>query len=368
MILDAAAVALEPALAALRMGAPLSAAAVSRLREPAQKHGIWLLLAHHAMASGTHDAASRQVLSQALRDAAARDALQRAAHRSVVEAFASAGVECLVLKGAHLAGVLYASPHLRPYSDLDLLVSPLTRARAWEVLTATGYSQELLVTRDAVLAEMAFTRTESGVHHFVDLHWRALSPLPFQHLLPFDDVWHRSQPIPALGEQARGLGDSDALLHVVAHLAAHHGTAPRLIWLADLDRLARRLDAERWMKFTAAACHGGLAAVTLEVIRTASRLFGTPVPDSVMRTLAAAAPGAPIGLAFLEPRSKAGRMWIELRALTRWRERIRLVAQHLVPDRRYMEQRYGVRGAGLVRAYAHRATTGAWHWLKRPDI
>jgi hypothetical protein len=320
------------------------------------------------MASGTPDAASRQILNQALRDAVARDALQRAAHRRVVEALASAGVECLVLKGPHLAGILYPSPHLRPCSDLDLLVSPATRARAWEVLSATGYAPEVLVTRDAVLAEMAFTRAESGVRHFVDLHWRALSPLPFRHLLPFDDAWRRSQPIPALGEHARGLGDPDALLHVVAHLAAHHGTAPRLIWLADLDRLARRLDEERWMTFTGAVCAGGLAAVTLEVIRTASRWFGTSVPESVMRTLAAAAPGSPIGPAFLDARSKAGRMWIELRALPRWRERVRLVSQHLVPDRRYMEQRYGVRGAGLIGAYAHRATTGAWHWFKRPDL
>jgi hypothetical protein len=366
MILDAAAATLEPAVAALCAGAPLSASSVCHLREPAEAHGLWLLLAQHAAADETCDSGTRQMLHQSLRDAAARDALQQAAHRHVIQALASAGIATIVLKGAHLGVALYEPSHLRPYSDLDLLVAPAVRGRARRTLVALGYQPGVLVERDAILAQMTFRRPVSGWGHVVDLHWHALSPLPFRHLLPFDEAWRRSRRIPELGEHARGLNLPDALLHAVAHLAAHHAAAPRLIWLADVDRLARRFGETEWMDFNAAVAAGGLAAVALDLINTATRFFATPVPESARHVLAAAALRSPLGTAFLEPRSKAGRLWLELRALRPWRDRLRLVVQHLVPDRRYMLERYGARGLGLVCAYVRRAASGARPWLRRP--
>jgi hypothetical protein len=367
MIVDAAALRIEPALAAVRKG-ELSSDLALEVREAAEAHGVWLPLAHQALGRGGREGPAAHVLWRALREAAARDALQQAEGRRVIRGMASAGVDALILKGAHLSTVLYQPSHLRPRADLDLLVSPAEQARGREALTALGYQPAVLVQREAVFAQLAFERLEAGVRHVVDLHWRALNPHPFRGLLPFEAIRRRRVAVPALGPEAWGLCGPDALLHAVAHLAAHHGRAPRLMWVADVDRLARRLCESEWRAFTEQACAAGLAGVGLAVFRVATRFFATAVPREVEAALRAAAPNGRLSEAFLEPRSQAALLWLELRALRRWRDRGTLVVQHLVPDRRYMRERYGVQGGWLVWAYARRAAGGARQWLKGPEV
>jgi hypothetical protein len=52
----------------------------------------------------------------------------------ILEAFEAAGVESLLLKGPAMARLLYPDGHLRPYSDVDLLVPPSQLACAEDCL------------------------------------------------------------------------------------------------------------------------------------------------------------------------------------------------------------------------------------------
>lgn len=64
--------------------------------------------------------------------------LDRAAAKAV-QTLGSAGVPSILLKGAAIANWLYADGSVRPYSDIDLLVSPADFDRAQVVLAELGY-------------------------------------------------------------------------------------------------------------------------------------------------------------------------------------------------------------------------------------
>ncbi len=105
------------------------------------------------------------------------------------------------------------------------------------------------------------------------------------------------------------------LLHACAHLALHHSRDLRLIWLVDLDRLARSgLD---WGRVVALAEQWGLGHAAIVALSAAQRWLGTPLPSSVSDALAEL-PEDPVGRSMwgLGDEKLPGRWW--RRALATW--------------------------------------------------
>jgi hypothetical protein len=358
---------LSAVLAASRSGT-LAPEALAAVRDIAEWHGILTLLAFGAARSQPGSEAARGWLAACQRDAMAADASRQPGERCAIEALAARGVRSLVLKGAHLAHAVYPSPHLRPRHDLDILVSEEEKDFAAAALVAAGHRIVPHVRGDLILAQMHFERvSESGIRHAIDLHWRAINPQPFRTLLPFEEALARAQPIPGLGPAARGLSFDDALVLACAHLVAHHAAGVRLIWLYDVDQIARRLDAHLWHRFAERALEGRVGTIARQVLRRSAALFGTQVPADVEQALSSGQAGERLTSAYLEPRSRAGLLLLDLRALDSWANRFRYVKQHAWPDREYMRERYGTGGAGMLWAYLRRAVSGASAWLTRPE-
>ena len=91
------------------------------LRERAEYHGVWPLVAGGA---------------GALRDVAAVELLRKRELLEVLRALDDAGVAPLLLKGAALAYSIYPSPVLRPRADTDLLIPDDDRERLEQALLA----------------------------------------------------------------------------------------------------------------------------------------------------------------------------------------------------------------------------------------
>jgi hypothetical protein len=60
----------------------------------------------------------------------------------------------------------------------------------------------------------------------------------------------------------------------------------RMIWLADIDRLARRLDEAAWDELVALCEAKGLAGVVSDGLTSARHLFATPLPAEALERLA----------------------------------------------------------------------------------
>lgn len=137
----------------------------------------------------------------------------------VASAFASEGIETLVLKGPVLAKWLYPG-EVRPYGDSDLMVAPEERAHAVSVLERLGFVEHCPWMPSPACLDPGgtpFSRPDGGM---VDLHCQlqGLDGDP-------DVIWGRF--VASAGRQVIGgvelrvPGRDAVLLHVVLHAAQH---------------------------------------------------------------------------------------------------------------------------------------------------
>jgi hypothetical protein len=140
----------------------------------------------------------------------------------------------------------------------------------------------------------------------------------------------------------------------------HHRNYQRLIWLCDIDRLARLMSPEALHRFATVAVNRGIAHICLRQLETAIERLATPLPDDMIALLARSA-GEP-SAAYLRP----GRRWhheliSNLQSLTRWRDRARLLREVVLPSPQYMLDIYHLgptMRAVLPVLYLHRSLSG----------
>jgi hypothetical protein len=300
-----------------------------------------------------------------LREHARADAIRLAALDAelgrVLEALSRDAITPLLLKGAHLAYAVYPRPWLRPRTDTDLLIGAADRDRVADALSGCGYVPAVHVRGRLILGQCHFARIDrSGIASYLDVHWRVGAPLLIDRVLPSRLFFETATALPALGPHARVPDLPLALLLACLHLAAHHRSNPRLVWLYDLRLLADALDEEKRRAFVALARRAECCAIAAHALDASRRLFDSVALHDLAARLSAQPPRREASAALLRVNRPAGALWIDLRAAG-WRDRALLLREHLLPDREYMSTRSGP----LPLAYAVRAATGARRWLRR---
>jgi hypothetical protein len=340
----------------------LQTLAADRIRDDARAHGV-LPLVLEQLAASHLEPLRRSLGADATGEVMADMARERELCR-IVEAFDRAGVRVLLIKGAALAYSLYSRPDLRPRIDTDLLIDGVDRQRAHDVLVEERYEPDIHVAGELVSKQATYVRQQDGrVVHVVDLHWAIVNPHAFADTLTFTELASASVPIPTLGSAARGLSDVHALLLACVHRSAHHAGSDRLIHL-----LASRLDASHWETFDALARDRAVVTVCRHSLDETTRRFATRVPERVLADVAM--PSAPARheptAAFVSQRGSLHVLRSDLRALSGWRARLRLLREHLFPSADYMTRVYAPASvAPLPWLYARRVWRGARKWLAR---
>ena len=300
----------------------------------------------------------------------AADLLRERELRRALDALAARRVKAVVFKGAALAYTHYARPDLRPRDDSDLLVRPEVRETAHHTLVGLGYRPPQHVTGALVSYQAIYEKSLDGVAvHTVDLHWRVANPQVFADVLSFDELDAASQAIPALGSSARGPSSPHALFLACVHRVAHHRDEKLLMWIFDIHLIASRLTKAEWMTFLDLADRRRVMAICRQGLSLAVEQFGTEVPPGVMADtrMSAAGDGREPSEAFLSrDRAQFATFVSDLRSLPSWRDRGRLIREHLCPPSAYMRQVYAPSSrAPLPALYVWRAVRGAWRWLAR---
>lgn len=334
----------------------------------ADAHGVLPLLADAAAAACW----DRELLT-AMRPAVAAETalamLREGELRRVLAALAAAGVAPLLLKGAHLAYTIYSTPDRRPRLDTDLLIRESDRDGLRRCLAAVGYAPVPHVTGEVAFTQFQYRRIDaSGAGHTLDIHWRIAIPKVFADRLTYDELMRDAVAVPGLGPHARAPSPPLALVVACLHRTAHHGTAPRLLWLYDIHLLSAELCGGDWDLVVDRARSCGIAPVVSAGLEHATARLGTPVPPSVLDRLRAAASTTERDvLVFLEGTPPMIRVAMsDWRRIQGARARVRFIQEHLFPPAGYMRHRYGVSSRlALPFLYAHRAVTGAAKWLKR---
>lgn len=308
---------------------------------------------------------------QATCGAAAVEAIRSRELVQTLGALADAGICPLLMKGTALAYTVYPAPHLRPRLDTDILVRRQEAPAVAEVLRSRGYTRSSQVAGQLVSHQESFEkRAAGGLTHTVDVHWKVSNPQVFADLLSYDELVRESVAVPLLGPAARALGPRHALFMACVHRVAHHQDSERMIWLYDIDLMVRAAGRETLERFVTLARETRTRAVCYRGLTRAAECFGASVPGFVIEPLRvrpdeAAEPTAD----FMESTMhKVDVLRSDLQHLPHWRDRRRLLLEHLFPAASYMRQRYdGASQTILPALYVHRLVTGAWKWLRRAD-
>ena len=356
--------ALETLAAALRGEPPATDLVVSdHLVDVAEAHGVEALLARAPAASSASPAVASR-LKAMLAGYEALSVVRDQELARVLAHLASGGVSPIVIKGAHLAHTLYASPALRPREDTDLVIAEDEQDATASLLEPVGYRRRVHVRGVLILGQCHFHRTDDlGIVHALDVHWRLAAPLVFRRVLPVAALRMSRVPIPALGAHAWGPSRPHALLIACVHLVAHHCDDPVLMWLYDIARLAETFDDRDAVTFLETAAAAGISAVCASALDRARRYFDGPALTSLaVRVHAQRIDRAEPSARLLTAARPIDEMWLDLRTSEGWRERMALLREHLWPDAEYMRATSAATG-WLPLAYARRALRGVRRWM-----
>jgi hypothetical protein len=259
----------------------VAAADVAALIGAARQHGLEAWLAACAPAL---DGPWAELAAQRPRFLAAR-ARTLAEARSLGRRLDGAGCPWAVLKGLAISQTAYPRPDLRHGVDLDVLVPPARFEDVVDDLVGAGY--QMVDVNWPLLAEHFPSelrlRAPNGI--LIDLHWHLLNGPDNRRTFRFDtnELLERSVPLDPGG--LRVLRPADQLVHTALHATLAGGD--RLLWLVDLDRLARRTGPD-WDEVIAAAAASRAGLPVAVAFRRARLVLGTPIPEAGLRRLAGA--------------------------------------------------------------------------------
>ena len=339
------------------------------LVDAAVQHGVAALV-HRALTDagtlGELDEADRAVaerLRQLARESVLIDAVQSRDLAEVMTAFAQAGVRPLLFKGAALAATHYAAPGLRPRGDADLLVLPGDINAACRVLEGLGFRRLPRPTGVHVTHQARYVGSRGPIEIAYDVHWRLADPQAFAEVLSYAELEEEAVAEPQSG--GRRLGDVHALLVACIHRVAHHYDTDSLIFLYDVDRIARGLNAGEWERFTTLAETRRVRAVCARGLDLAVEMFETPVPFDVRHRLAMAGEPEPTASYLASRLRRVDILRSDLRELPTWGTRAALIREHLFPSRDYMVATVGPPKSSFSAIfYLRRIARGARGWFR----
>jgi hypothetical protein len=214
----------------------------------------------------------------------------------LADAFATATVPAVVLKGAALAFTLYTDPAWRSLGDIDLLVHGDQVDTALQVLGRLGY-----VPPSGSLAEYVAARLAAGDARLlrrtsevpllrkdrlstqVDLHWGLNGRALLRRGMDVGWFWDHTSLVPMGRREVRILDDDAQLLHLCAHMFQHG--VPRLRWTYDIALLLARRSLA-WEEVLAGAARNGLGLALQSSLAAVAVIWGVEPPASVQKLLA----------------------------------------------------------------------------------
>ena len=340
------------------------------LRNAASAQGVLPLIAAVLRRTGAGTVALRQRLSEDAAQHAAVDLLRERALKEALDHLAVAEIDVLVIKGSALAYTHFERPDLRPRFDTDVLIALSARQSSEIALEQLGYARVGQVRGRLVSHQATLTKDlGSQVTHVIDLHWKIANPHQYADVFTFEELQSRSIPLPKLSNTARTISGPDALLLACLHRLAHHFDDDYLLWLYDIHLIASRFTDSEWRASIERARRHGLISVLRQGLSKTNSYFPTSVPKYLDENHATANTVRERSMRiYLKRDHRQLRILLDdLRSLPRWRDRRRLLREHLFPPAEYMRQVYAPHSAApLSMLYARRALRGVRKWLAWP--
>ncbi len=201
----------------------------------------------------------------------------------VLELLRRDNISVIVLKGAHLAELVYGNRALRSMGDVDLLVHKDDLMRVEAVLLGIGYTP-LDYNRTIGKDNKHFGYILSKRELHLEVHWTILPSMsPFD--IDINGQWERSRPAIIAGFEVAVLCPEDLLLHLCLHTCGHR-FEPGLRYLCDICKILQHYkDGIDWGLVQLRTRQWGVGKCVYLTLRLAKELLGVILPDGLMEAL-----------------------------------------------------------------------------------
>lgn len=200
---------------------------------------------------------------------------------ATIQTLEDAEIETRVLKGASTAQIAYASPSMRGYGDVDVLVPADALGRAVALLEAEGGSRRYPEPRpgyDDEFSKGACVVTESDLE--IDVH-RSIAAGPFGQMIDLGELFAGTHDFVLGGRSLRALSADRRLVHAAYH-AMLGATPPRLVALRDVVQLALASEATLEAALDLARSWRGEAVMALGLREAWRTLAPQERPDAIV--------------------------------------------------------------------------------------
>lgn len=142
-------------------------------------------------------------------------------------------IEFLVFKGFAYTFLLYNDTHLRPYSDIDIIINQSDYHKVHTILSEQGYLQ--FPSRQGQFVSFQNSYFDKGSPQtIIDLHWQINNRIEFHQHFPFVDLYNHSQQLTTDTISFKTIGPIYGFILGCFHYQAHRPSDRKHIWLYDL--------------------------------------------------------------------------------------------------------------------------------------
>jgi Uncharacterised nucleotidyltransferase len=258
----------------------------------AARHGVLPLL-YERLSTGPQRPAVPEGVLQRLRDGflmnGAKNALLYKELARVLRVLQRANIPVIVLKGAHLAALVYSQAAVRAMHDIDLLVHRSDLERTASSLRELGYFSKCRTVDTAVWWEhnRHLPRMFKPPGPGIEIHW-AISDSSLFSRITTAGLWDRSRTTSIAGVEARVLSPEDLLLHLCLHTAAD-AAGPFRLGLRPLCDIAATVCCYQkeitWQQIQSRAIEWQADRCVYLALWLARELLAAGIPDSVLGSL-----------------------------------------------------------------------------------
>ena len=196
-------------------------------------------------------------------------------------------IPVIVLKGAHLAELVYGNRALRSMGDVDLLVHTQDLMRVEAILFGISYTPtdfKRTIEKD----NRHFGYMLSKRELYLEVHWTLLpSEYPFD--IDINGQWARSRPAVIAGSEVAVLCPEDLLLYLCLHASCLHRFETGLTGLRQLCDICQTLQHyQGGINFGVVQSRSrqwGMGKCVYLTLRLAKELLGAILPDGLLEAL-----------------------------------------------------------------------------------
>jgi len=282
----------------------------------------------------------------------------------VFSALQTNNIGFVVLKGFALSEQVYQQPHVRPRTDIDIIIDPISSDLLIAVFNDLGFNNPRGWQPKTIIDQYSFTKTiAKGIKLNFDVHLKISNDKALQDLITYEEL---TAAVSLKFKNSTQLIDKPhALIHAVIHLLHHriNGDLIKLIWFYDIWLLVENLTEEECVVLTNLITDKGLSALFVEVLTVTNSYFSAEKIQLLITSLEKVEANPLFNYLLAEP-SLLAMMWHNFTTNKGARAKIDYIRETAFPPKQELYLKYGADSQWpLFLLYIRRIITGAFKWI-----